>query len=85
MTSGHAVNRQLIVVLNDGTPVLEWGDGLGVDLFRGEFFRFPEGEQPYPVQDDELEMLRKAGRVLRYDQWQVVVTSLPESPVQPIG
>lgn len=80
MTKGIAVNRELVIVLRDGRTVLDWEQGLGVDLLNGEFFEYPHESFSHPVQDDDLETLKKAGRVISYDSRFVYLHSLPEIP-----
>jgi hypothetical protein len=80
MTNGLPINRHLIVVLMNGAAVIDWGEGLGVDLFSGEFLQFKQSDYCHAIQDEELEMLKKAGRIVSYDQREVFVSSLPEMP-----
>ncbi len=80
MPTGIPVNRQWIVVLEDGTPLLDWENGKGIDLSTGEFIDFQESNYSHPIQDDELEVLKRAGRVSSYDAQRVFVSSLPEMP-----
>ncbi len=78
MSSGIPVERQLIIVLEDGTPILDWQDGMGIDLLNGEFVPFMQKDYNHAIQDDELEVLKHAGRVISFDQRHVFVSSLPE-------
>ncbi len=80
MPNGIPVNRQWIVVTLDGTLLLDWENGTGVDLLSGEFVDYQESEYSHPIQDDELEVLKRAGRVSSYDAQRVFVNSLPEMP-----
>jgi hypothetical protein len=80
MTSGLPINRQWIIVLNNGTPIYEWEPGLAVDLYSGEFINFATTDFSHAVQDSELETLKRAGRVVGFDQNTVFVMSLPELP-----
>ena len=82
MTNGVAISRQWVCVLRNGSIVLDWGDGRAVDLMRGEFTLYDPVQFSHPVQDDELETLRRMGRVLRYDQLQIFLVSMPELPIQ---
>jgi hypothetical protein len=82
MVSGVPIDRQLIFVLQDGTAVLDWGNDLVQDLLSGDFIHTMKGDYSYPIRDDELEILRRAGRVESYDSRQVRIFSLPERPQQ---
>lgn len=84
MSSGVPVNRQWVIVLSDGTPVVEWGDGTGVNLYSGEIVHFDQSDYSHAIQDIELENLKKSGHILSYDQHQVYVSSLPEFPQNPL-
>lgn len=80
MPGGVPIDRQWIFVLRDGRPVLDWGDGLVQDLLNGEFVNFSKETISHPIQDDDLEMLKRAGRIERFNDRQVYVYSLPERP-----
>jgi hypothetical protein len=78
--SGVPLDRQWIFVLKDGRIVFDWGDRLIQDLVSGEFVEDIRGHISHPIRDDELEILRHAGRIERYDSSRVYVYSLPEPP-----
>ncbi len=80
MPSGMPINRQWIYILRNGTPVFDWGDGLAQDLMSGDFLDYEKNDISHPIQDNELEMLKRAGRVERFDAGQVYVFSMPEPP-----
>jgi hypothetical protein len=80
MPAGFAINRQLVFVLKNGAIVVDWGNGWGADLERGEFIQFQEKDFSHAVQDDELESLKRMGLVIEYNQTQVYFTYLPEPP-----
>ncbi|HJW91384.1 MAG TPA: hypothetical protein VJ436_12145 [Anaerolineales bacterium] len=80
MPSGVPLDRQWIFVLKDGRVVFDWGDELIQDLLSGEFIQGAKVQFNHPIRDDELEILRRAGRVGRFDSRQVYVYFLPEPP-----
>jgi hypothetical protein len=80
MPSGVPIDRQWVYVLEDGRPVVDWGDGLVQDLLRGDFFSSGEGEFGHPIRDDQLEILKRAGRIDQYNSRHVFIYSLPERP-----
>jgi len=82
MQSGTPIDRQWISVLKDGRPVLDWGGDLVQDLLSGAFITVEKSEFSHPVRDDELDLLKRAGRVERFDARQVYVNALPERPQQ---
>jgi len=80
MPAGVPIDRQWIYVLKDGRTVLDWGDDLVQDLLNGDFVSFSKEAFSHPIQDVDLEMLKRAGRIERFDDRQVYVYSLPERP-----
>jgi hypothetical protein len=80
MTVGTPIDRQWLGVLSDGTVILEWGDGTGVDMVTNETINLKPGQWTHAVQDDDLETLRRMGRIGGYDDRRVYVLSLPEKP-----
>jgi len=80
MASSVPIDRQLIFILQDGTPVLDLGEDLVQDLLSGDFVSPLKSQFSHPIQDDELEMLRRAGRVEKFNARQVFVYALPEPP-----
>jgi hypothetical protein len=80
MPAGVPIDRQWIYVLKDGRTVLDWGDDLVQDLLNGDFVSFTKEAFSHPIQDVDLEMLKRAGRIERFDDRQVYVYSLPERP-----
>jgi hypothetical protein len=80
MPSGVPIDRQWVFVLEDGRPVVDWGDELVQDLLRGEFFSSQESKISHPIRDDELDILQRAGRVERYNSRHIFIYTLPERP-----
>ena len=80
MRNGVPFDRQWVYVLEDGRPVIDWGDDLLQDLLSGDFINSSRGDDGHPIRDDELEMLQRAGRVERFDSRDVYIFSLPERP-----
>lgn len=80
MTAGTPIDRQWFGVLNDGTVILEWGDGTGVDMVSNEFIQLKPGQWTHAIQNSDLETLRRMGRITGYDDLRVFILSLPERP-----
>lgn len=80
MPTGKPLNRDTIFVLKNGTAVVDWDENIVQDLFTGDFFRCKKSEISHVIRDDELEILRRAGRVESYDSRHVYVYTLPEPP-----
>lgn len=82
MHAGTPIQRQWVLVLQDGLIVVDWGEGLFQDIYSGQFLQSLEGIISHTAQNDELEMLRRSGQVDHFDARQVWVTHLPERPVR---
>jgi hypothetical protein len=80
MPSGLPIDRQWVFVLEDGRPVVDWGDELVQDLLRGEFFSSEESKISHPIRDDELEILQRAGRIEKFNSRHIYIYTLPERP-----
>jgi hypothetical protein len=84
MTKGTPVNRQWIVVLKDGSVVIDWGDGLFQDVRSGDFLHGAERDISHHIIDDELAWLVRIGRVQSFDTRTVHFFNLPERPQKTI-
>ncbi len=84
MPSGIPFSRQYVLVFGDGRIVLDWGDGLYQELETGVFFRGVEVEPNHTIMDEELDWLKRVGRVESYNRTQVFFLNLPERPVKTI-
>lgn len=80
MPTGIPINRQWILALKDGSIVIDWGDGFFQDILTGDFVQGMDFESATHITDDELDLLRRAGRVESFDSRQVYVRNLPERP-----
>ncbi len=80
MTDGTPFSRDFILVFEDGRIVLDWGDGLLQDLESGDFFRGSEGYASRKIENSELDLLKRAGRVRWFDKREVYFLNLPERP-----
>jgi len=78
MANGVPVERQYFMVADDGSVIIDWGNGRQQDVLTGEFRTLPEDSLHRPVQDHELNRLIAAGRVESFDRRLVYVLSLPE-------
>jgi hypothetical protein len=79
-TGGTPLNRQWIIVLNDGMVVIDWGDGVYQDIVSGVFLSIREEDVSHHITNRELDWLPKTGRVASYDNLFVHIHSLPERP-----
>jgi len=84
MLDGTPFGRDFVLVFEDGRIVLDWGDGLLQDLETGDFFEGIEELASRKIETAELELLKRAGRVKRYDKQEVFFLNLPERPAKTI-
>ena len=75
---GVPVNRQWVLVTHSGVVVIDWGDGKFQDVHTGDFIKVTEAEISHHIQVDELEILKRAGRVAEYDANVISFNNLPE-------
>jgi hypothetical protein len=80
MPNGAPIPRDLVFVLRTGETVVDWGDGRVQDIETGEFLKFSESDYGRSIADSDLERLRNAGRVERFDARIVYILPLPEPP-----
>lgn len=78
MPGGTPVGRPWVVVLCNGTVVIDWGDGIYIDAISGDFLQVTEREISHQAHDSDLDWLRRIGRVECYDARQVYFLYLPE-------
>ncbi|MBN2471149.1 MAG: response regulator [Anaerolineae bacterium] len=76
---GTPIVRHLVFVLNNGTFVVQWENERVQDIFSGAVLPFEDRLYGHAITDNELEHLRKAGRIAGYDRSYVWLHPLPES------
>lgn len=84
MAGGTIITRTWIVTLTNGSFVIDWGDDLFQDIQTGEFMTLTEAEISHPITNDELEWLKRIGRIDEYTTRKVSILSLPERPQKTI-
>lgn len=80
MPVGSPIDRQWVIMLQDGRVVIDWGDDLYQDLAEGTFFTSPERLISHNILDDELDVLIRAGLISQYDAKKIYFHNLPERP-----
>ncbi|MGA2112046.1 MAG: hypothetical protein ABSG98_07835 [Anaerolineales bacterium] len=76
MNTGTPIHREWVYALQDGTVVVDWGEGTLQDIVTGDFLR--EGKFGHELQDHELENLRNSGYIGDFDSRNVYLRPLPE-------
>lgn len=80
MPSGTPVNRQWVVVMRDGRVSIEWREGEFQDALGGEVYSSTTAQISHPVTNEDLERLKRAGRVEEYNDRMVYFLGLTEVP-----
>lgn len=80
MADGTPVNRQWVMVLQDGTIAIDWGDDIFQDVRSGDFIVVAESDISHHILNEDLDWLIRIGRVKSYDTKLVWFSSLPERP-----
>jgi hypothetical protein len=80
MPIGTPVNRNWVLVLKEGSIVIDWGDGWYQDVRSGDFVIAGESTVSTVITDELLDWLKRIGRVSEYDSRQVYFFNLPERP-----
>jgi|APLow6443716910_1056828.scaffolds.fasta_scaffold149406_1 hypothetical protein len=80
MPTGTPVNRQWVVVLQDGSVVIEWGEGEFQDALGGELIHGKSSQISHHATTEDLERLKRAGRVEEFNDRIVYFQGLPEVP-----
>ena len=84
MALGTPINRQMVIVLKDGTIAVDWSENLYQDIRSGDFITVNDADYSHHILNEELDWLIKIGRVYSYDKDTVHCHSLPERPQRTI-
>ncbi|MGA2821320.1 MAG: hypothetical protein ABSF61_11795 [Anaerolineales bacterium] len=76
MITGTPIHREWVYALQDGTIVVDWGEGNLQDIVTGDLLR--EGKFGHELVDYELENLRNSGYIDEFDSRNVYLRPLPE-------
>jgi hypothetical protein len=80
MSDGSPISRTWVVTLMNETVVIDWGDDIFQDIITGDFFHGSEADIAHTVYDAELDMLKRTGHILWYNEKTVFTSPLPEPP-----
>ncbi len=84
MPTGTPVNRHWVMVMCDGTVVIDWGGGQFLDINTGDMRTCSELEISHHIQDSELNYLISTGHVSSFNKILVYFPGLPERPLPTI-
>lgn len=77
MAGGLIIDRHWVRVLENGSVVLEWGDGTVQDIYSGAFMSVDTESISVPIEDRLLEVLKRGGIISSYNQREIVFNQLP--------
>ena len=80
MPGGIPIDRQWVLILKDGSVVIDWGINMVQDIVSGDFIKCTEHEISHKISDQELQWLAHIGQVEKFDAKLVYFLSLPERP-----
>lgn len=84
MSSGTPINRTWVLVMRDGSVMIDWGGGRFLDINSGDLRACSEREISHHIQDAELDHLKSTGQVSSYNSHTVYFPGLPERPLRTI-
>lgn len=84
MAGGMPVNRNFVLVMNNGDIIIDWGNGHYQDIETGKFFLSSDKLICHRIMDEELAYLKQSRRILDFDERNVYFGQLPEMPWKPI-
>jgi hypothetical protein len=84
MTGGIPVDRHWVLVLQDGTILIDWGNHLYQDVDTGEFLELVEDPIAQSAQEEMLVILKQRSIINSWDERCVYFNYLPERPIKPV-
>jgi hypothetical protein len=81
MPAGTPINRQWVLIMRDGSVVIDWGGGRFLDINNGDMRICSENEISHHIQDSELDHLKSTGQVSWYNNQLVYFPGLPDRPL----
>jgi hypothetical protein len=80
MSGGIPVDRHWVLVLTNGTILIDWGNHLFQDVDTGEFTELTADPIAQPVQEEMLKILKQRSIIHSWDDRIVYFNYLPERP-----
>lgn len=77
MNEGIPIQRQFVLVSNQGNIVIDWGSQSYQDVFSGEQLTFKQDHVLNPIQEPDLIWLKNAGVILDFNLQQIYFSNLP--------
>ncbi len=78
MNEGIPIQRQFVLVSNQGNIVIDWGSQRYQDVFSGEYLSVEHEQRLHPIQEPDLVWLKNAGIILSFTLQHVYFSNLPK-------
>ncbi|MBI9049712.1 MAG: hypothetical protein JEZ00_09850 [Anaerolineaceae bacterium] len=84
MPGGIPVDRHWVLVLQNGTVLIDWGNQLYQDVDTGVFLELEENLMAQSAPEEMLKVLKQRSIIVDWDDRVVYFNYLPERPSKPI-
>lgn len=71
------INRKWFIMLTNGIPALDWGDGMAQELQTGEFVCYTTEEYGHILSNEELTTLVNLGQIASFTPNQAAIYAWP--------
>jgi hypothetical protein len=82
MPGGIPVDRHWVLVLTNGTILIDWGNHLFQDVDTGEFMELATDPVAQPIQEEMLKILKQRSIIHSWDDRMAYFNFLPERPTR---
>ena len=80
MAGGIPVDRHWVLILQNGTVLIDWGENLYQDVDTGEFLEMESEPVAYTAQEEMLKILKQRNIIADWDDRVAYFNYLPERP-----
>lgn len=81
MAGGIPVDRHWVLVLQNGTVLIDWGESLYQDVETGVFLELEEEPAAQSIQEELLKVLKQRNIITDWDDRIAYFNYLPERPL----
>jgi hypothetical protein len=82
MRGGMYIDRQYVLILQNGVMVIDWGDCVFQDVDEGTFMKCDEALISHTASVVDLNRLKFSGKIDDFDDKRVYFVGLPDRPVK---
>ena len=80
MAGGIPVDRHWVLILQNGTVLIDWGENLYQDVDTGEFLELESEPVAHTAQEEMLKILQQRNIIADWDDRVAYFNYLPERP-----